>query len=416
MCEMAKLTGGDEHQARRGRRAATFKYALTSLTQSRPARPGTTSRAGAPEEDPPARVLREADRRRRRAEGAGKAAGDLPRAHARLAHVEGADIRSTWSHTMSLEIALVAEGTVRSRRGQGRSGSRRERAMTAARSGPLGVPVEVGRPPAVLRRVLTPIADAEAFRTSDVRARVILEALVDEPGPLDDAGRRGSACSLERWPRPAPDASSSAWRSSGRRWRDLPSHGDETLWLAHLTRGRALAATPPLAPGAGPLLDWRHGLEATCDRRRRPDRRRRARRRADDDEDGDGEPRRHDGADPHRRGRRGRHRPGGRPAREGRRGAQDDRQGVADPRDRRHPLQPHAGAEVDRRRGALHPPEPGQHRRAREGRRGRRQGARGRHADADRRQLRLAAQAPARARAREPRRGAGDRRRGVRRS
>ena len=55
---------------------------------------------------------------------------------------------------------------------------------------------------------------------------------------------------------------------------------------------------------------------------------------------------------------------------------------------------------------ALHPPEPGQHRRAREGRRGRRPGARRRHADAHRRQLRLAAQAPARARVREPRRGA----------
>ena len=44
-----------------------------------------------------------------------------------------------------------------------------------------------------------------------------------------------------------------------------------------------------------------------------------------------------------------------------------------------------------------------------QGRRGRRPGARGRHADAHRRQLRLAAQAPARARVREPGRGAGDR-------
>ena len=44
---------------------------------------------------------------------------------------------------------------------------------------------------------------------------------------------------------------------------------------------------------------------------------------------------------------------------------------LADPGDRRHPLQPHAGAEGDRRRRPLHPAEPGQHRRPREGRRGR---------------------------------------------
>ena len=87
---------------------------------------------------------------------------------------------------------------------------------------------------------------------------------------------------------------------------------------------------------------------------------------------------------------------------------------VADPRDRRHPLQPHAGAEGDRRRRALRAPEPGQHRRARQGRRGRRAGERQGRADAHRRELRLAAQAPARARARELRRGARDRRRRVR--
>ena len=45
---------------------------------------------------------------------------------------------------------------------------------------------------------------------------------------------------------------------------------------------------------------------------------------------------------------------------------------VADPGDRRHPLQPHAGAEGDRRRRALRAAEPGQHRRPRQGRRGRR--------------------------------------------
>ena len=83
---------------------------------------------------------------------------------------------------------------------------------------------------------------------------------------------------------------------------------------------------------------------------------------------------------------------------------------VADPDHRRHPLQPHPGAESDRRRRPLHPPEPGQHRRPRQGRRGRREGQRGRGADADRGQLRLAAQASARARARGPGRGAGRRR------
>ena len=164
------------------------------------------------------------------------------------------------------------------------------------------------------------------------------------------------------------------------------------------------------------LLESRHGLRALGERRRRPDRRRRARRRADDDQDRDGEPVRHDGADPQGRGRRRGHRARGGAARQGRRGAEDDRRRVADPGDRRHPLQPHAGAEGDRRRGALHPPEPGQHRRAREGRRGGRSRPCRRHADAHRRQLRLAAQAPARARAREPGRGAGHRRRRVRRA
>ena len=86
-------------------------------------------------------------------------------------------------------------------------------------------------------------------------------------------------------------------------------------------------------------------------------------------------------------------------------------QGVADPGDRRHPLQPHARAQGDRRRRPLHPHQPRQHRRLREDRRGRREGARGRGADADRGQLGLAAEAPARAGAREPGRGARGRRR-----
>ena len=98
------------------------------------------------------------------------------------------------------------------------------------------------------------------------------------------------------------------------------------------------------------------------------------------------------------------------------RGAQADRRRVADPGDRRHPLQPHARAQGDRRRRPLRPHQPGQHRRPREDRRGGREGARGRDPAADRRELRLAAQAPARARAREPRRGAGGGRRRVRRA
>ena len=103
-------------------------------------------------------------------------------------------------------------------------------------------------------------------------------------------------------------------------------------------------------------------------------------------------------------------------ARAGRGGAEDDRQGIADPGDRRHPLQPHPGAESDRRRRPLHPPQPGQHRRPRQSRRGRREGERRRRADADRGQLRLAAQTPARARARGAGRGAGRRRDRVRRA
>ena len=83
---------------------------------------------------------------------------------------------------------------------------------------------------------------------------------------------------------------------------------------------------------------------------------------------------RDDGADPHgRRGRR-RHRARRGAARAGRGGAEDDRRRVADPDHRRHPLQPHARAEGDRSGRALRAPEPGQHRRPREGRRGDRAG------------------------------------------
>ena len=159
----------------------------------------------------------------------------------------------------------------------------------------------------------------------------------------------------------------------------------------------------PEAPRKRSPVRLIRGFQAPDIRRRGADRGRCPGRRADDDEDRDRQPGGDDGADPHRRRRRGGHRPRRGAPRRGRRGAEDDRQGVADPGDRRHPLQPHPGAEGDRRRRPLHPPQPGQHRRPREGRRGRGEGDRGGRADADRRQLRLAAQAPARARAR-PRR------------
>ena len=48
---------------------------------------------------------------------------------------------------------------------------------------------------------------------------------------------------------------------------------------------------------------------------------------------------------------------------------------VADPGDRRHPLQPHPGAQGDRSRRPLHPAQPRQHRRPRQSRRGRASGA-----------------------------------------
>ena len=149
------------------------------------------------------------------------------------------------------------------------------------------------------------------------------------------------------------------------------------------------------------------GLQASDLGQGRADRGRCPGRGADDDQDRDCEPGRDHGAD--RPGRRGRLRPGPRRGapRGGRRGAEDDRRRVADPGDRRHPLQLHAGTEGDRRGRPLHPAQPRQHRRPRQGRAGRRAGHRGRGADADRGQLRLPAQAPPRARALEPGRGAG---------
>ena len=121
-------------------------------------------------------------------------------------------------------------------------------------------------------------------------------------------------------------------------------------------------------------------------------------------------------ADPDRRRRRRGHRARRGPAREGRRGAQDDRPRLADPGDRRHPFQLHAGFESPRRRGALRPAQPRQHRRSRQGRACDKARERARHAAADRRQLRLAAGPSARARVREPGRGAGHGRGRVRRA
>ena len=96
----------------------------------------------------------------------------------------------------------------------------------------------------------------------------------------------------------------------------------------------------------------------------------------------------------------------------GRRGAEADRPLLADPGDRRHPLQRFARAEGDRRRRRRRAHQPGQHRRPGQGGARRRGGEEGRNPDADRRELGLAAEAPARPRAGRPGRGA--RRRGAR--
>ena len=71
-----------------------------------------------------------------------------------------------------------------------------------------------------------------------------------------------------------------------------------------------------------------------------------------------------------------------------------DRPPLADPGDRRHPLQRLARAEGDRGRGRGRADQPGQHRRPGQGRARRQGGEEGRDPDADRRQLRLAAEAP----------------------
>ena len=83
-----------------------------------------------------------------------------------------------------------------------------------------------------------------------------------------------------------------------------------------------------------------------------------------------------------------------------------DRPPLADPGDRRHPLQREPRAEGDRGRRRRRADQPRQHRRARQGRRRRARREEGGHPDADRRQLRLAAEAPRRPRAAGPGRGA----------
>ena len=151
-------------------------------------------------------------------------------------------------------------------------------------------------------------------------------------------------------------------------------------------------------PRESPPLQWVAGGQRGSDQgRQRRNRRRRARRRPVDDADEDARRRGDDGPD--RRARLGRLRDRARGGAEerGRCGAADDRPPLADAGDRRHPFQRLAGAEGDRRRRRRGADQPRQHRRPREGRAGRARRQAGRDPDADRRQLRLAARAPARA-------------------
>ncbi len=123
------------------------------------------------------------------------------------------------------------------------------------------------------------------------------------------------------------------------------------------------------------------------------DRRRRSRRRPVHDADEDA--RRRGDHGPDRRARVGglRDRAGGRAEVRGRRRAAAARSAVADSRHRRHPLQRLAGPARDRRGRRGRPDQPGEHRRPGQGRDGRQGRKEEGHADAHRRQLRLAAQA-----------------------
>ena len=113
-----------------------------------------------------------------------------------------------------------------------------------------------------------------------------------------------------------------------------------------------------------------------------------------------------DGADRRARERRLRDRARRGAEARGRRGAAAHHALLAAAGHRRHPLQRQPGAQGDRGRRRRGAHQSRQHRRPRQGRRGRHGGARGRHPDADRRELGLAAPSPRGARPGRPGGGA----------
>ena len=115
---------------------------------------------------------------------------------------------------------------------------------------------------------------------------------------------------------------------------------------------------------------------------------------------------RDDGPDRRPRLRGLRDRPRGRPEDRGRRRPREARLPEPAPGHRRHPLQRLARAPGDRRGRRRRADQPGEHRRARQGRGGRARGQGEGHPDADRRQLRLAPRAPEAARPARHRAGA----------
>ena len=147
-----------------------------------------------------------------------------------------------------------------------------------------------------------------------------------------------------------------ACRARGRR-RHPRRHGDGRRADARACQrgGRGLG-------GHVSTLD-RDGKSRADPRRRRHDRWRRSRRRPVDDTDEDARRRGDDRADRSARLRRLRGRPLRRAEDRGRGRARDDRPLLADPCDRRHPLQRVAGPARDRRRRRRGPDQPGQHRR-----------------------------------------------------
>ena len=253
-------------------------------------------------------------------------------------------------------------------------------ARSCTRSSIVAAPRCAGRPPATCRRSLVRDGVAGVLESP---GGTLLGA---QPASPMAAAHRGAAraatgsCSTPTASSRAP-ASRSTMRSCDlfTRPREPPAGRPRARCATALprrARGRPRDAAILAVASAEPLVHSTRWLPSASERRRGPDRRRRAGRRADDDQDRDREPGRDDGPDPQGRGRRRGHRARRRAARQGHRGAEDDRGRVADPGHRRHPLQPHARAEGDRRRGALHPPEPRQHRRPGQGRRGRRRGRR----------------------------------------